>query len=157
MFIYLFIRDATYLVFLVNVFFTLIYLILRKNYHLELDFLSPLFGFLPESHDVFGVLISITAIWFTQTFLNTRKDDLVMHRIMNGLMLVLGVVAIFLIRFKWIQLMNLLTIYLGFFSAILLIISSIRSYRKGNKLALYVFFWVHSACLRSVDLHHTHA
>ncbi|HLZ17360.1 MAG TPA: 7TM diverse intracellular signaling domain-containing protein, partial [Cyclobacteriaceae bacterium] len=139
-FIYLFIRDATYLVFLVNVFFTLIYLILRKNYHLEFDFLSPLYGIIPESHDVFGVLISITAIWFAQTFLNTRQEDPLMHRIMNGLMIALGVVGAFLIAFQWITVMNQLTIYLGFISAVLMIVSSIRSYRKGNKLALYVFF-----------------
>lgn len=139
-FIYLFIRDATYLVFLVNVFFTLAYLILRKNYHLEIDFLAPLFGFLPESHDVFGVLISITAIWFAQTFLNTRREDVVMHRVMNGLMMVLGMVAACLIAFQWIGLMNMLTIDLGFISAVLMILSAVRSYRRGNKLALYVFF-----------------
>ena len=139
-FIYLFIRDATYLVFLVNVFFTLVYLILRKNYHLEIDFLSPLFGLIPESHDVFGVLISITAIWFAQTFLNTRRDDPVMHRIMNGLMLALGIVTICLTMFLWINLMNMLTIDLGFISAVLVIVSAVRSYRRGNKPALYVFF-----------------
>ena len=139
-FIYLFIRDATYLVFLVNVFFTLIYLILRKNYHLEFDFLSPLFWVIPESHDVFGVLISITAVWFAQTFLSTKREDPLMHRIMNTLMIALGIVAGFQIAFRWIGLMNLLTIYFGFFSAIVMIISSIRSYRRGNKLALYVFF-----------------
>jgi|GEM_PF-6310447 len=139
-FIYLFIRDATYLVFLVNVFFTLIYLILRKNYHLEIDFLSPLFGFIPQLHDVFAVLISITAIWFAQLFLNTYKEDRQMHKVMNGLIMALGVVGICLSTFRWINVMNLLTIYLGFFSAILMIISSIKSYRRGNKLALYVFF-----------------
>src|SRR6267154_567735 len=104
-FIYLFIRDATYLVFLVNVFFTLVYLILRKNYQMEIDFLAPLLGFLPESHDVFGVLISITAIWFAQTFLNTRREDPVMHRVMNGLMIALGMVAVCLIGFRWINVM----------------------------------------------------
>jgi signal transduction histidine kinase len=139
-FIYLFIRDATYLVFLVNVFCTFLYLILRKNYHLEFDVLSPLLGIMPMSHDVSGVLISITAIWFTQTFLNTRKEDIVMHRIMNGFMVLQGIVVLFLTSLTWIQLMNLLTIYFGFFSAILMIISSIRSYKRGNKLALYVFF-----------------
>jgi signal transduction histidine kinase len=139
-FIYLFIRDATYLVFLVNVFCTIAYLILRKNYHLEIDFLSPLFGFLPELHDVFGVLISITAIWFAQAFLNTRKEDFLMDRVMNGLMITLGIVALCLISFQWINVMNMLTIYLGFISAVLMILSAVRSYRRGNKLALYVFF-----------------
>jgi signal transduction histidine kinase len=63
-----------------------------------------------------------------------------MHRIMNWLMIALGVVGGFLIAFQWITLMNLLAICLGFVSAVLMIVSSVRSYRRGNRLALYVFF-----------------
>ncbi len=139
-FIYLFVRDATYFIFLINLLCTIIYLILRKNIHFEFDFLSPIFNLLTDAHDVFGVLISITAIWFAQAFLNTRQEDLGIHRILNVLMIILGIVAVGMITFQWVGLMNILSIYLGFITASLVIVSSVRSYRRGFRLALYILF-----------------
>jgi signal transduction histidine kinase len=139
-FIYGFLRDPVYLVFSINVFVTLIYLILRKNYLLEFDLPYPLARLLVVSHDVISIFISLTAVWFGQVFLNTKGTDIIMHRIMNALMGALGVACVCMIAGVALGLMNLLSIYLAFSAAILVIISSVRSYFRGNNLALYVFF-----------------
>jgi len=139
-FIYWYVREKAYLIFLLNLFFTLLYLILRKNFQFEFDFLSPVINPLTESHDGVGMIVGITAIGFSQVFLNTRKTDPVVHQLLNGLMVMMGIAMICSITAQWINLMNGLSIYLGFLSGLLIIFSSVRSYRRGNRLALYIFF-----------------
>ncbi len=139
-FIYIFFKDTTYLIFLINVVLTLIYLLLRKNYQLEFSFLSPLFGALTYLHDPLGVLISLTAVWFSQSFLSTRETDPNIHKLMNVLKAVLGIIALCMLSWQLLPLMNLLSISIGIISTSVVIVASIRSYRRGNRLALYVFF-----------------
>jgi len=139
-FIYFFLKDKTYLVFLINLFFTLLYLLLRKNYQLEFDVLQPTFSILPYLHDPFCFFISITSIWFSQLFLNLKTKDPLFNGIMSGLIWLQLAVVVFGLGFQQLKLMNALSIYLSFFSAIIVILASIRSFLAGNRLALYVFF-----------------
>ena len=139
-FLYLFFRDATYLAFLANIFFTLVYLLLRKNYQLEFDFLSPNFSMVKYFHDPACVLISITAIWFSQLFLGVKEKYPVFYIIMNALIILQVCIVIGTLFFQSLRLLNAVSIYLGFLSAIVVIIASVKSYFNGDKLALYVFF-----------------
>ncbi len=139
-FLYLFLRDKLYGIFLLNTFLILIYLLIRKNYHLEFDFLSPAFSWLTYVQDPIDLLASITSIWFSQEFLNTRETDPAIYRIMNVLMIILGFAAACAFWPDLLSLANRLSIYLGFISALVVISASIRSYRRGDRLALYVFF-----------------
>ena len=139
-FIYLFFRDTTYLIFVINVFVTLIYLLLRKHYLEEVPMLEPIFPVLRYFHDPFSILLSLTVLLFSQSFLNTQKEDPVIHRLMNYLALVLLAVSASMITLQFLHFMNLMSIYLGFLTSVIVLISALRSFRRGNTLALYVFF-----------------
>lgn len=139
-FIFWFFRDRTYLLFVINMFVTIIYLLLRKNYQDEIDWLAPLFPWFRYVHDPAGVLLCLTVILFTQSFLNTEKEDLRMHRIMNYLVVIQATVLLFMFTGQMLYWLNKVSIYQGFITAILVIVASLRSYWRGNKLALYVFF-----------------
>ncbi|MEI9918995.1 MAG: 7TM diverse intracellular signaling domain-containing protein [Bacteroidota bacterium] len=139
-FIYLFFRDATYLIYMVNILLTLMYLLLRKNYQLEFDVLSPTFPYAMYFHDPFDFLLTLTAVWFSQAFLNTKKEDPLLHKIMNVLKLMLIVGFFGSISLRLLEEMNWTSLYLGFFSAITVLIAAIRSYRRGNSFSIYVFF-----------------
>ncbi len=139
-FLYAFFKDTTYLIFLINLVVTIVYLLLRKNYHLEFSFLSPFASELFYLHDPIAVMVSLTAIWFAQSFLNTRETDPIIHKIMNVIMITQGAVISCMLLQQFLTPMNLLSIYLGFTSSLIMIFASIRSYRKGNRFALYILF-----------------
>jgi signal transduction histidine kinase len=137
-FLYGFFRDKTYLIFLINLIITIVYLLLRKNYHLEFDFLSPFNSALTYLHDPIAILVSLTAIWFAQSFLNTHEKDPLVHKLMNGMMILLGAIVVCMLSLQFLSTMNLMSIYLGFACSVIMIFACIRSYRRGNRLALYV-------------------
>ncbi len=139
-FLYIFFKDATYKAFLVNIFFTLVYLLLRKNFQLEFNFLSPHFELVTYLHDPASILVSLTAVWFSRLFLNTKEKDVLFDNIMNFIMILQFSVMIVALSFQTLRLLNELSIYLGFISTLVVIIASVRSYLRGNKLSLYVFF-----------------
>jgi two-component system, sensor histidine kinase LadS len=140
LFVFLVFRDSAYFVFLINLFFTILYLVLRKNYQFEFDFLAPAFELLIESHDVIGVLISLTGIWFVKIFLNLRQNDLRINYLMNIMISVLAIAAVVAIVFHQVYWLNAVSIYGGLLSSLVITLSSVRSYFRGNKLSLYIFF-----------------
>jgi len=138
LFIYWFVKEKAYLIFLINLAFTILYLLLRKNFQFEFDFLLPVLPGLTALHDFFGVMVSVTAIWFAQDFLDTKRQDPVMHRVLRLTMAVQLLVAVAIVGFVQVLLMKELTIYLGFLSGMLVIATAFRSFRSGNRLAIYV-------------------
>lgn len=137
--IYLFFRDTTYLLFVVNLFFTLVYLLILKHFHEELPFLSNYVSLLRYLRNPVGVLICITSLLFTQSFLNTRQEDPLVHQLMNIVMIfaLLVVLGMAFLQFLWV--MEILSIYLACATFLSVLITSVRIYRKGNPLAIYPF------------------
>ena len=139
-FIYFFFRDKTYLIFVINIFFTIIYLLLRKQYLAEVDILAPVLPALRYLHDPVAVFVFFTAILFSQSFLDTRREDPIMHNIMNFFLILQIPVLLCMVFLQQLFLMNQLSIYFGLLAGLAVIVASIRSYWRGNRKALYVFW-----------------
>ncbi|MBS1979046.1 MAG: hypothetical protein JST46_16870 [Bacteroidetes bacterium] len=139
-FVFIFFRGKTYMYFSINLGIVVIYLALQKYYQAEIAWLEPLYSALRYVHDPAGSLVSLTVLLFTQSFLRTYKDDLLMHRIMNGVAVLLVINTLLLFFLVGLYVNNIISIYLGLLSTLLVTIASLRSFLKGNRYALYVFF-----------------
>lgn len=138
--IYLFFRDTTSLLFVVNLFFTLAYLITLKHFHAELPFFSHWLAEIRYLRNPLGLMVSITSLTFAQSFLNTVETDRLMHKVMNWMILFSCIVLACMLSFQFLWLMEMVIIYVAIISFMTVLITSIRVYRNGNSLALYMFF-----------------
>lgn len=139
-FIFFFFGGRTYMYFSINLGIVVVYLALQKYYQAEISWLEPIYPMLRYVHDPAGSLVGLTVLLFTQSFLRTYKDDLLMHRIMNGVAVLLAINTVLLFFLVGLYINNLISIYLGLLSTLLVTIASLRSFLKGNRYALYVFF-----------------
>jgi signal transduction histidine kinase len=137
-FIYLFFKDRTYLHFLMSITVSLVFLVFMKHYHEEMGWLGSALPYIRYVHDPMGVLVAITSLLFSQSFLNTKQTDKVMHRLMNILIVILGLDLLCVVTLQFLALMNQLSMVLGIVTSVLVIVTSIRSIAKGNRLAWYI-------------------
>jgi two-component system, sensor histidine kinase LadS len=138
--IYLFFRDKTSLLFVVNLFFTIAYLITIKHFHEELPFLSNWLVEIRYLRNPLGLMVCITSLTFAQSFLNTVEADRLMHKVMNWMILFSCLVLICMLSLQFLWLMEIMNIYVAIISFMTVLITSIRVYKNGNSLALYMFF-----------------
>jgi signal transduction histidine kinase/DNA-binding response OmpR family regulator len=138
LFIYLFFRDYTYLIFLLNITLTTCFLVSMKHYHEEIEWLGRALPYIRYWHDPIGILLIVTAILFVQNFLDTKVNDKMMHSIMNALMIALLPIFLCVVTLNFLNLMNLLSLVMGIVASIVVVVSAVRSLRKGNKLSLYI-------------------
>jgi len=138
--IYLFFRDSTYLLLVINLLFTLIYLLILKHYHAELPLPPFWLEVIRYIRNPAAILICITSLLFTQSFLNTRTADAFMHRIMNYLIAFSSMVVLCMISLQFLHTMESIGIYLALITFLAVIITSVRVYINGNGLALYTLF-----------------
>ncbi len=140
MFIYVFARERTYLIYMVNIFLTIIYLAFRKNFQLEFDILWPTYTVANYLIDPINFILELTAIWFAQEFLETKKTAPVYHKIMNGLKYAMGIGFVLSLFAVQLEFMNAFSLLIGFVASIVMLLAAIRSFQRGNNLAAYVFF-----------------
>jgi signal transduction histidine kinase len=139
-FISLFSKDGTYLIYTINLVITLVYLLLRKNFHLEFDSLSLVFPFASYWHDPGDLLLTITAVWFSQGFLSTKAEDPLVHKIMDVVKVILALGLVVSVTGYYLDEVNLFSLLASLTASIVILIAAIRSYRRGNRLSIYVFF-----------------
>ncbi len=137
--IFLFFRDRTFLLFIINISLTLIYLLVLKHYHEELlpnPFLIELLRYL---RNPIGALVCGTTLLFAQSFLSTRAKDQVFHFSMNGGVGISAVIAILMVAGFQLWWMEQISIYLGVLTFLLVVMASLRALAQGNALAWYTF------------------
>ena len=137
--VYVFFKDTTYLLLVINLFFTLLYLLLLKHYHEDFPFPGSWLSAMRYLLNPMGVLVCATSLLFAQSFLNTRGQDILMHRVTNAVLLffVLAIVTTAVLQLLW--LVEIVAIYLGVSTFLLVIVTSIRGLMRGNAMAWYPF------------------
>lgn len=138
--IFLFFRDRTFLLFIINIFVTLLYLLILKHYHAEIASAPWLIELLRFIRNPLAVLVCGSTLLFAQSFLSTREKDLLVHRLMSVTIGVSGLIAVLMLVGMKLWLLEQISIYLAVLTFLLVVIASLRSLAKGNPLAWYTFF-----------------
>ncbi len=138
--IYLFLRERSFLLLAINLFFTLFYLVLLKNVQAEWPLSTTQLSAMRYWLSPMGYLVCASSLVFIQTFLDTRLFDSRVNRLIKYCVGGGLVILIFLIFFQAFQLIEVFTILYGLFTYLLVVVVSIRAYRKGNVIAPYIFF-----------------
>jgi signal transduction histidine kinase len=137
--IFLFFRDRTFLLFIVNISLTLIYLLILKHYHTEFGSSPRWIEWLRYVRNPVAALVCGTTLLFAQSFLATRIRDRVLHICMNLGIVLSAALAMLMLAGVELWVMEQTSIYLGVLTFLLVVIASLRSLAQGNALAWYTF------------------
>lgn len=138
--IYLLLRERNFLLLVVNLFFTLFYLVLLKNVHADLPLSTSQLSAMRYWLSPIGFLVCASSLVFIQSFLETKIVDSVVYKLIKYCVLVGFSVLVLLIVFQALPLLDAFTTLFGLFTYLLVLAISIRAFLKGNVIAPYIFF-----------------
>ncbi len=138
--IYLLLREKNFLLLVVNLFFTLFYLVLLKNVHFDLPLSTTQLSAMRYWLSPVGFLVCASSLVFIQSFLDSKIVDSTVYRLIKYSVLIGFSIVVLLILFKALPELDAFATLFGLFTYLLVLAISIRAFLKGNVIAPYIFF-----------------